>query len=649
MEQQGTLFTIWNWLPAFYVVAQTEHLPTASRRLHLSVSALSRTIKLLEAALGYELFRRSGRNLVLNERGRRWRQVAEKLIDGFAEDFARLGVAGETRVVHVAIAGSLSQRLLAPAVVRAAAQSGAIPNLHGSSDAAALALVAGGEVEVALVRAAAAAPGVTVRAVGSLPKSLYAGAERPVEGQPFIAHPGGDGRGRRVGAYVQQEDTALQLCLAGQGVALLPDALAEPYVQRRQLRRIADEAPTPLYLAHRAGAEALVAALERELGTIGAPPAIADREARWRLGDALALRGEYAAALREYAAAVRAWQRAGMPKSAAVAHRLRRARVALLRGDHAAVERLCAQARVAKTATVAQRAEAEALVALDHGVRGDVAGAEERLVAARALTETLPSDDADARRAWLALHRAEGNARVAAGRPAEAVAAYETAARVARTLDDRWEHSIASFNLAEAHLHAGDLERAATMLERAAAEKTEIGDRWGLCHVEHARAFLHLLRGRAGDALEETARGLATAIDLDDGRLTAMLQIVGGRAQLLRGDADEAARAFRFAARAAAQAGATAEGIQARIGLCDASLKRGTIAEAWRAASEARRQAARLGSKEARAAALVACAAVQRRRKAHAEAAQSWAAASALVPSPTRLYGRWFTVELVDS
>src|SRR5262249_27225348 len=144
MEQQGTLFAIWNWLPTFYVIAQTEHLPTASRRLHVSVSALSRTIKLLESTLGYELFRRSGRNFVLNERGRRWRAVVEKLIEGFAEDFVHLGGRDGARMVHVAIAGSLSQRLLAPAVVRALSQrSGVIPSLHGCSDTEALALVAG--------------------------------------------------------------------------------------------------------------------------------------------------------------------------------------------------------------------------------------------------------------------------------------------------------------------------------------------------------------------------------------------------------------------------------------------------------------------------------------------------------------------------
>ena len=41
---------IWNWLPAFRAVAETEHLPTASDLLHVTPSALSRTIRLLEQA-----------------------------------------------------------------------------------------------------------------------------------------------------------------------------------------------------------------------------------------------------------------------------------------------------------------------------------------------------------------------------------------------------------------------------------------------------------------------------------------------------------------------------------------------------------------------------------------------------------------------
>ena len=72
------LFSVWNWLPAFYVVAQTQHLPTASKRLHLSVSALSRTIRLLEAAVGRPLFHRTGRGMHPTDFGKRMLPIARR-------------------------------------------------------------------------------------------------------------------------------------------------------------------------------------------------------------------------------------------------------------------------------------------------------------------------------------------------------------------------------------------------------------------------------------------------------------------------------------------------------------------------------------------------------------------------------------------
>lgn len=62
---------IWNWLPAFRAVADTEHLPTAGKMMAISGPALSRTIKNLEASLETELFLRSGRSLKLNSDGQK--------------------------------------------------------------------------------------------------------------------------------------------------------------------------------------------------------------------------------------------------------------------------------------------------------------------------------------------------------------------------------------------------------------------------------------------------------------------------------------------------------------------------------------------------------------------------------------------------
>jgi len=70
MQRVRRLALVWSWLPAFRVVGEVEHLPTAARRLSTSASALSRSIKLLEEAVGAPLFLRVGRRLVLSEEGR---------------------------------------------------------------------------------------------------------------------------------------------------------------------------------------------------------------------------------------------------------------------------------------------------------------------------------------------------------------------------------------------------------------------------------------------------------------------------------------------------------------------------------------------------------------------------------------------------
>lgn len=74
----------WSWIPAFRAVAEHQSLSQAAESLGVSRSALSRTIRLLEQAVGSDLFRRSGRSLQLNREG-------ESFLDA-----VRLGM----RVVH---------------------------------------------------------------------------------------------------------------------------------------------------------------------------------------------------------------------------------------------------------------------------------------------------------------------------------------------------------------------------------------------------------------------------------------------------------------------------------------------------------------------------------------------------------------------
>ena len=65
-EVQRKLRDVWNWLPTFRAIAETEHLPSAAERLHVTSAAVSRTLKLLEERLGEKLFNLDGRSLILN-------------------------------------------------------------------------------------------------------------------------------------------------------------------------------------------------------------------------------------------------------------------------------------------------------------------------------------------------------------------------------------------------------------------------------------------------------------------------------------------------------------------------------------------------------------------------------------------------------
>jgi DNA-binding transcriptional LysR family regulator len=69
VERAYRISNLWNWLPAFRIVAETEHLPTAARALHVSPSALSRSVKHLEREVGHPLFDREGRGMRLNRAG----------------------------------------------------------------------------------------------------------------------------------------------------------------------------------------------------------------------------------------------------------------------------------------------------------------------------------------------------------------------------------------------------------------------------------------------------------------------------------------------------------------------------------------------------------------------------------------------------
>jgi len=169
-------------------------------------------------------------------------------------------------------------------------------------------------------------------------------------------------------------------------------------------------------------------------------------------------------------------------------------------------------------------AAVEALAALTCCYAGDTADGMQW--AEHAATRLARSKVQGASR-WLveaALHRARGNLLLAMGRAHEAAAEYQRGLAPCDALDDRWERSIALFNMGEAFAEAGDLASALRYLEMACTEKSQIGDRWGLGYTWLVLARVYGDNGDRARALECARTGGAFTLDVADPKLAGMLQ-----------------------------------------------------------------------------------------------------------------------------
>jgi LysR family glycine cleavage system transcriptional activator len=109
-----------HYLAAFRAAAQTENLRAAAETLHLTHSAVSQQIRGLEAQLGFEVFTRQGRRLVLNPAGQALQRAVTKV---FAELQAGLVAAAQAhgsaaQTLRVTALPSFAQRWLLPRLPR---------------------------------------------------------------------------------------------------------------------------------------------------------------------------------------------------------------------------------------------------------------------------------------------------------------------------------------------------------------------------------------------------------------------------------------------------------------------------------------------------------------------------------------------------
>jgi LysR family glycine cleavage system transcriptional activator len=109
-----------HYLAAFRAAAQSENLRAAAESLHLTHSAVSQQIRGLEAALGFEVFTRQGRRLVLNPAGQALQRAVSKVFAELQAGLlaARAAHGSQARTLRVTALPSLAQRWLIPRLPR---------------------------------------------------------------------------------------------------------------------------------------------------------------------------------------------------------------------------------------------------------------------------------------------------------------------------------------------------------------------------------------------------------------------------------------------------------------------------------------------------------------------------------------------------
>ena len=239
MDPLRRVANLWNWLPAFRVVAEYESIQKAAVVLNVSASALSRTVRLLEEATNEPLFVRSANGLALttfgNELLRGTREAMRRVDDVVAHAQRR---TGWDRVLVAAAAGPVLTRLLDRALCLGVREhEGVCYRATSVDETAAAAELLRGNLDVALVESGAtfeAPPELTVVHLGNLEFAVlaptveanYADADALASTKIVVLEGSAHDQTARVVATVASMDAAEQFAISGGFRAFLPPALA---------------------------------------------------------------------------------------------------------------------------------------------------------------------------------------------------------------------------------------------------------------------------------------------------------------------------------------------------------------------------------------------------------------------------------------
>ncbi|MEZ4317194.1 MAG: LysR family transcriptional regulator [Myxococcota bacterium] len=296
MLHRAEILSYWNWLPAFRSVAETEHLPTAADRTHVTAAALSRTVRLLEDELGRPLFARRGRGLQLNADGevllRAVRRAMRVVHDAHRELQGRR-FEGDVRVA----AGGVGRVYAMEAMLRCREQYPAMTPWFLTPDPGTVVeqlLI--GDLDVVVGSFVLRAPGVETELLCHATSSVYCGPQHVLYGREgvtldelrhhaFCAPPAGPGGAttdgwppelaRDVRLVVDRLETGLGVCADTDLLAVLPDPLA--LQSRVPLHRLALDAlipatPVVVMLREPTGADDLTRGLVAALREVCAAP-----------------------------------------------------------------------------------------------------------------------------------------------------------------------------------------------------------------------------------------------------------------------------------------------------------------------------------------------------------------------------------------
>lgn len=251
MERLSRVGRTWSWLPAFRAVAELEHVGKAAAALHVSPSALSRTVKLLEEELGQPLFHRRGRGIQLNDAGAVLLEHVRDATRWVDEALTQLADPGERRVVRIGAVGVAAHVHVPRLIGRLlATHPRLVPHVSTPAVEEIPAALRQGRLDLVLCSVSVAGPGLATVPLASVTNGVYCGPGHPLHGNPhpseedvlahaFVAPPadalGATGEGwpasrpRRVACHLDRMMAGVEACSEGAALAVLPDVLARQH------------------------------------------------------------------------------------------------------------------------------------------------------------------------------------------------------------------------------------------------------------------------------------------------------------------------------------------------------------------------------------------------------------------------------------